>query len=178
MDSLSPLVKLFPSLCTQRASSTELKHYYFYIYLPICLHHLDPNLHDDISYQLWAPDICQDGGPKCTKHMVHDIIDFTWDHGKLLIQSDVLSWELKNKWQLSKEWKEPWPGGYLAGASSHTARSYSFDPQSGHIPRLWVQSGQEATGHCFSPTSMFFSLSLYIYVSLSLSISLPPSLPL
>ena len=52
---------------------------------------------------------------------------------------------------------------WLVGASSHVPKCYQFDPQSGHIPRLWVPSSvgvlTEATNQSFSLTLMFFSLS-------------------
>ena len=56
----------------------------------------------------------------------------------------------------------------LVGESSHTPKGYGFDSQSGHIPRLWVQSPDKA--HSGSSQLMFPS---HINVSLCLFFSLP-----
>ena len=59
----------------------------------------------------------------------------------------------------------------LVGASSHAPKVCGFDPQSGPIPRLWVQSLVRA--HMEGNWSMFLS---HIDISFSLSPSLPVSL--
>ena len=64
----------------------------------------------------------------------------------------------------------PGQAGQLVGVLSHKPTSCGYNPQSGHIPRLWVQSPirAHAGGNCL----MFLSHILF------LSLSSPPSFPL
>ena len=62
--------------------------------------------------------------------------------------------------------------GSVGQASSCKLKGRGFDAQSGHVPRLWVQSRlghiRKATNKCFSLTLMFLFLSLSPCLPLSL----------
>ena len=70
-----------------------------------------------------------------------------------------------------------WLGGSV-GWSIIPPKGCRFDPQSGHIPRLWVQSqGQSEYGRQLidvSFTSIFLSFSLSLSLPSSLCLSLKP----
>ena len=67
-----------------------------------------------------------------------------------------------------KKENEPWPGGLVGWSIIHPPKGYGFNSQSGHIPRLQVQSliGEYTGGNKL----MFLS---HINVSLSCSFPLP-----
>ena len=65
---------------------------------------------------------------------------------------------------------QPWLGAELVGTLAHIPKVYRFDPWSGHIPRLWVQS--PVRDHKGKNWPIF--LFLYVLLPLSLkSINVP-----
>ena len=83
-----------------------------------------------------------------------------------LLRSERVEWDLEGflPGPLSINLQEcPGRGAQVVGASSPTPNDCGFDPQSGHLPGLQVQSlvGTiwKATDRCFSLTSMSLFLS-------------------
>ena len=65
---------------------------------------------------------------------------------------------------------QPWPGGTVGWSTNHIPKYCGFNAQSGHTPRLRVQS---QSGGIPEATNQSFSLTL---MSVCLSLSLPSSL--